>query len=101
MDKNPTLRKDLIEAWERYLNKTNTRDDFELILDSFRDGHFQEFDVVADRNWDKVMNDLPPTPEDRKEIYRKKAAQLLVEYEKKQKMQTKQTIISGNVLFLQ
>ena len=90
MDKNQTLRKDLIEAWERYVNKTNTSDDLALILDSIMDdGHIQEFNEVFSKLvWNRAMNELPPTSEERKELYRKKATQLLAEYESKQKMQT-------------
>ena len=29
-----TLQKDLIKAWERYLNDTYTRDDLALVLDN-------------------------------------------------------------------
>ena len=89
MDKNQTIRKDIVEAWERYVNKSNTRNDLALILDSVMDDvHHQEFDEVFDRVvWDKAMNGLPPTPEDRKEAYRKEAARLLAEYENRQKMQ--------------
>ena len=87
MNKYP-LRKDLIEAWNRYVNKTNTGDDIALILDSIRDDDYiQEFIEVFNETWDKSMNELPPTPEERKEIYRKEFALFLAEYEKKQKTQ--------------
>ena len=99
MNKNQTLKKDLIEAWKRYLNKTNTCDDLTLILDSIRnDDQNQEFKAVFNKAWDKAMNDLQPTHEE-KEIYRKEAAQLLAEYEiKNQKSKTfssTQSIVGG------
>jgi len=100
MDENHILRKDLMEAWERYTDKSYTCDDLALILDSIMDDdHLQEFDEVANRKWDMTMNELPPTPEERKVIYRKKAVQLLAEYESRQKAQRlrKRRISSGNI----
>jgi len=89
MDNHPTIRKDLIEAWERYMNDTYTRDDLALVLDSIKDDeHIQEFREVFYRKLDMAMNDLLPTPEERKEIYRKKFAQLLAEYQTKKAKQT-------------
>jgi len=90
MVNNRTLRKDLIEAWERYTNESDTCDDLALILDSIDDEHIHEFVEVAQREWDMAMNSLPPTPEE-KEKYRKRAAQFLAEYEKRQKLQKLQT----------
>jgi len=82
---NQFVRKDLIEAWERYVNDSYTCDDIALIFDSIKnDGHLHEFTEVYNKEvWIKAMNDLPPTFEE-KETYRKKAAQLLAEYESKQ-----------------
>jgi len=87
MNKDHTLKENIIEAWERYTNKTNTCDDLALILDSIReDDYIQEFEEVADRQWDMAMSDLPPAPEEM-EIYRMKAAQLLAENESRQTIQ--------------
>ena len=91
MDKNKPLREDIMGAWERYWNKTNTCEDLALILDLIRMDQLQEFDEVFDRQWDMAINGLPPTPEERKEIYRQKAAQILAEYESRQAALTKQT----------
>ena len=89
MDNNPTFKKDLIEAWERYMNDTYTRDDFALVIDSIRDDeHIQDIKEVFIREWNK----LPPTSEDRKEIYRKEFAQFFDEYENMQKKKKMQTI---------
>ena len=88
MCKNPTLKKDLIEAWGRYMDDAHTCDDAALILDSIRvNDDLREFDEVFDRKWDKAVNDMLPAPEVRKVIYRKEAAQLLAEYQNKQKKQ--------------
>jgi len=96
MDKNQTLRKDLIEAWERYVDDSYTCDDLALILDStMNDEYIQEFKEVADRKWEKSMNNMQPTPEE-KEIYRKKFAQFFTEYERKSKnaiIQESKTIV--------
>ena len=83
------IRKNLIEAWERYVNDSCTYNDVALILESIKDDDYiQEFTEVFNQVvWNRAMNDLPPTPEE-KEIYRKKAAQLLAEYESNQKAQT-------------
>ena len=95
MNKNQTLRKDLIDAWKRYVNKTNTRDDLALILDSIRDDeHIQEFKLVFNNAWEKAMNDLQPTYEE-KEMYRMEAAQLLAEYESKQSKRVSSRNIAG------
>ena len=90
MDKNQILKTDLIEAWERYVNNLNTCDDLALILDSIiNDDHIQEFDDVFNRvAWNKAMNELPPTLEE-KEKYREKFVQLLAEYENKRKIKTR------------
>ena len=88
-----------MEAWERYTNRSYTCDDLALIFDSIMDDdQLQEFDEVARRKWDMTMSKLPPTPEERKEIYRKKAVQLLAEYENRKKAQElqKRQISSGN-----
>ena len=89
MDKNHIVRKDLIEAWERFTNKSCTLEDYTIIFDSIMDDDgLQSFDEVAGRIWDNAMNNLPPTPEERKEIYRKQAAQFLAEYENRQATQS-------------
>ena len=91
MDKNKIVRKDLIEAWERYVSKTNTCDDLALVLDSImNDNHIQEFNEVFDNVvWNKAMNELPPTPEER-EVYRKEFEQFFAEYLRKKQMQDRQ-----------
>ena len=93
MDKDQSLRKDYIEAWKRYADNSYTSDDLALVLDLIRDdANMKEFKEV----WNNVLwreaNEMPPTPEDRKEIYRKEFAQLLAEYQNKQEIQKMQTI---------
>ena len=101
MDKNPTLRKDLVEAWQRYVSQTDIHDDLALILNSIKDGgHVQEFTKVFDEAWEKVVNELPPASEERKEEYRKKAAQLLAEYENRQRMQQRRISLRNNIIRL-
>ena len=97
MDKNPTLKKEIIEAWERYLNKTNTRDDFELILELFRDDRLQEFNEVADSKWVQVMNELHPTPEE-KERYRREFARFFAEYQKRQKIEQRRIFSRNSIV---
>ena len=89
MDKNHILKKNIIEAWERYVNQSNTCDDLALILDSIiNDDHIEEFNDVFNREvWDKTINELPPTSEE-KEIYRKEFARLIAEYESKRTTRT-------------
>jgi len=86
---NQNVRKDLIEAWKRYVNDSYAYDDVALILDSIKDDdHIQEFtEVFSKVVWNEAMSDLPPTSEE-KEIFRKKAAQLLAQYESKKTTQT-------------
>ena len=99
MDQNRHLRKDLIDAWERYVNKSDTCDDLALILDStMNDEHIQEFNEVANRKWDKVMNEMPPTPEYREEIYREEFAQFFAEYQNKQKKKPIQIPWRNNIV---
>ena len=88
MDNNQSLRKDLLDAWNRYVDDSYTCDDLALVLDSVRDNdHFREFSEIFGKEWNMAMNELPSTPEERKEAYRKEAAQLLAEYEIRQKTQ--------------
>ena len=95
MDK--TLKKDLIKAWERYFNDTYTRDDLAIVLDSIKnDDHIEEIKKVFNTEWNSYA--LPPTSEDRKEIYRKKAAQLLAEHQSIQQMQQRQISSRYNIV---
>ena len=66
MDKNQILKKNIIEAWERFVNQSNTCDDLALILDSImNDDHIEEFNDVFNRIvWNNAKNNLQPTPEE-------------------------------------
>ena len=96
---NQDIRKDLIRAWKRYVNDSYTYDDVTLILDSIKDDdHLQEFTEVFNKVvWRRAMNDLPPTPEE-KELYRRKAAQLLAEYQKRQKIEQRRIFSRNNII---
>ena len=85
MDKKQSSRKDLFEAWNRYLNDTCTCDDLALVLDSIMDDvNVQEFNDAFDAEGYRVMTGTTPTPEERKEAYRREAAKFLAEYKEKQ-----------------
>jgi len=90
MDKNQSLRKDHIEAWKRYVDGSYTSDDLALVLDLIRDdANLQEFEEVWDKEvWNRAMNDMSFTTEERKKVNLREAAQLLAEYENKQITQT-------------
>jgi ferric-dicitrate binding protein FerR (iron transport regulator) len=84
-------RKNLIKAWERYLNDACTGDDLTIVLDSMKDDEQMEaIQEVFKAEWDNY--NLPPTPEDRKEVYRKKAAQLLAEHQDRQRIHSSRSI---------
>ena len=93
MYQNRPLRKEIIEAWNRLVNHACTIEDLTLLLDSVKRGEdFREFDEVFDRVWNETLIDKPEMTEDRREMYRKKAVQLLAEYQNKLEMQKMQTI---------
>ena len=91
MYNNSELSKNLIEAWKRYINRTNTDEDIALIFDSIKDKVYnREFKEVFNEAWDKAMNELPSTSEERKEIYRQEFAHYFAEYENRQRMLKRQ-----------
>ena len=59
------------------------------------DAHFEEISEVFNAEWNNC--ELSLTPEDRKEIYRKKAAQLLAQHQGKQQMKPKRIFLSGSL----
>jgi len=82
---------DLREAWNRFLDNSYTCEDLSLILDSLKeDGDFREFYEASDRAWNMSITGMTSETEERKEAYRREAAQLIAEYENKRKMQSKQ-----------
>ena len=90
MNIKPSEGKDLREAWSRFLDNSYTCEDLSLILDSLKeDGEFREFYEASDRAWDMAISDMPSETEERKEAYRREAAQLLAEYENKQQLRMK------------
>ena len=88
MDNNQSLRTDLHEAWVRYLNDAYTCEDLVTMLDAIKDiDNHQEFDDVFNREWEMTMKEPSPTSEEKKEEYRREAARLLTEYERKYRVQ--------------
>ena len=78
----------LQEAWSRFLNDSYTLVDLALILDSIKDDEkIREFHEVSDKLWNEIHNNTSPESEERKETYRKEAARLLTEYERKRSIQ--------------
>lgn len=90
-----------MEAWQRYTNDAYTCDDLALLLDAIKeDDRLHEFKEVFDKEWFRAMIDTPPTAEDRKEAYRKEAAQFLAEYQRKKQMQTTRMPARNNTVRL-
>ena len=75
---NQFLKKDLREAWNRYVDNTYTCDDVALILDSVKgDAHLQEFYEV----WERVRKETITTPltKEQEEALKKKIAQIIAQ----------------------
>ena len=86
MDQKIPLRKDLVEAWNRFINHTYTIEDLALLFNSVEGNDFlQEFDVVSDSVWDEALANKPFMTEDIRAAYKKKACQMLDEYARKHK----------------
>ena len=93
------VRKDLREAWQRFVDDSYTCEDLALILDSVRDDEcLEEYHGAFDSVWKMSLSDLPLVSEDRKEIYRREAAQLLAEYQRKQQMKMKRISPQNNTI---
>ena len=85
MDRKRPSKKEIVDAWRRFINHTCTMEDFSLLLRSIEgDDFLQEFDEVSDSVWDEAIANRPDMTEDKREAYRKKACQLLETYERKQ-----------------
>ena len=84
MDKNQILKKDLVAAWERFMDNTYTIEDLTFLLDSVKeDEHLQELYDVLDRLWNEALGNTPPLTPEQEDIYRKEAAQALAVYQSK------------------
>jgi len=78
---------EVAEAWDRFLDDTYTCDDLSLILDSFKeDEYLQVFHDGLLRIWNAMKDEALNLTEEEKEVYRKEAALLRAEYERKQRM---------------
>ena len=74
----------LQEAWNRYVDDTYTCEDLTLILDSIRDdAQLQAFYEVGDRVRHETITNTLPLTEEQEETYKRRAAQLFEEYERK------------------
>ena len=84
MEQKRPLQKDVVEAWNRFVNHTYTIDDLVLLLDSVKDDdQFKEFSAVSDSVWDETLAGSPPMTKEREKAYRKEAARLLAEYQRR------------------
>ena len=84
MEQKRHVRKELVEAWRRFVNHTDTMEDLVLLLNSVKENDgFQEFDEISDSVWEEAMAKKPLMTEERKEAYRERACQLLNEYKRK------------------
>ena len=92
-------RKNLREAWKRFVNNSYTCEDLALILDSVRnDECLDEYHEAFDSVWKMSLSDLPLAGEERKEIYRREASQLLAEYQRKQQLKMKRISSQNNTI---
>jgi len=85
MDQERPLRKDLVEAWYRFVNHTCTIEDLTLLFNSVEGNEFlHEFDEVSDSVWNEAIANKSLMTARKRKAYRKKACQLLDKYEHKQ-----------------
>ena len=85
-------KKELQEAWRHFLDNSYSNDDIVLILESLEEEiGFQEFYEASNRVWDWSKTHCLPESEEQKEAFRREAAQLIAEWERKRTMQTIRT----------
>ena len=85
MNPYSNIRKDIIEAWKRFVDNAYSAEDLALILESVRgDDHLREFFEVSDVVWSECLSDTPPLTKKQEERLRKEGLLLLAEYERKQ-----------------
>ena len=81
MDEKRPLRKDIVEAWARFIDHAYTIEDLTLILDSLKgDDYLQEFDEVSYSVRNDAFVNKPRLTAAQKKAYKKEAAQLLATY---------------------
>ena len=81
MDEKRPLRKELVEAWSRFVDHTCTIEDLTLLFNSVEgDDFLQEFDEISDSVWNEAIANKPLMTARKRKAYRKKACQLLDEY---------------------
>ena len=85
MDEKRPLRKDIVEAWTRYVDHAYTIEDLTLILDALKgDDYLQEFDAVSDRIRNDAYINKPRLTAAQKKAYKKEADRLLATYANRQ-----------------
>ena len=94
MNHHQSIRNDLQEAWNRFLDNSYTGADISLILDSLKeDRNLQDFYEVSNKVWHLSITDRLPETEEEKKTYRKEATRLIAQYERKRKLQ----VLSRNI----
>ena len=95
MDKNQILKKDLVAAWERFMDNTYSIEDLTFLLDSVKeDEHLQELYDVLDHLWNEALGNTPPLTLEEEDKYRREAAQALAVYQSRnQKSGSSRTIV--------
>jgi len=85
MNPYSNIRKDIIEAWKRFVDNAYSSEDLALILESVRgDDHLREFFEVSDVVWSESLSNTPSLTKKQEETLRKEGLLLLAEYERKQ-----------------
>jgi len=81
------LRSDVIEAWNRLLNRTCTGKDLALISESLKEGDpLHEFNYIFERVKNEANAAKSHLTDKQKEAYRKEAYQLILDYERKREV---------------
>ena len=82
MDKNQSERKELLDAWNRFVDDAYNSENVALILDSVGDDEkLHEFHEVLDRVWQETISNTPPLTEEQEEACKREFAQLIAKSE--------------------
>ena len=78
INSNQSEQKELIEAWNRYVNDSYNCEDIARLLDSVKDDeHLREFYKVLDRVWQETAINTPPLSKEQVELYKREFAQMI------------------------
>ena len=84
MKDHSSTRQDIVEAWNRFVNRTYTMEDLALILDSVKnDKHLREFDEVWNRMLLETANNTQPLTAEQEELYREEVSQIIAKAEQR------------------